>query len=99
MWEGGNKREGGEGLHQRAVVPRYVPTGTFPLVRSLCRGYLWLRYLRYMAAARQTRHFCPPERVWMRWAGSVSPPRPNRPRWARIACLIESGNGARGTGV
>mmetsp|Transcript_77933 Transcript_77933/g.152485 ORF Transcript_77933/g.152485 Transcript_77933/m.152485 type:complete len:270 (+) Transcript_77933:321-1130(+) len=40
--------------------------------------------LRYMAAARHTRHFCPPDSVWIFCTGSTSPPNPNRAKWLRI---------------
>mmetsp|Transcript_4820 Transcript_4820/g.16387 ORF Transcript_4820/g.16387 Transcript_4820/m.16387 type:complete len:166 (-) Transcript_4820:536-1033(-) len=52
---------------------------------------------RYIAAARQTRHFCPPDKVWIFWCGKRSPPRPNLARWPRStsSCWFEPSPGYR----
>mmetsp|Transcript_46634 Transcript_46634/g.148918 ORF Transcript_46634/g.148918 Transcript_46634/m.148918 type:complete len:197 (+) Transcript_46634:113-703(+) len=51
----------------------------------------------YMAMARLTRNFCPPESVLMSWFGSTSPESPKCPRCWRIrsSCEFEPSPGKR----
>mmetsp|Transcript_26699 Transcript_26699/g.35576 ORF Transcript_26699/g.35576 Transcript_26699/m.35576 type:complete len:95 (-) Transcript_26699:1042-1326(-) len=53
--------------------------------------------LRYMAQARQSRHFCPPDIVCIFCFGRTSPPRPKLARYLRnsSACAFPLSPGYR----